>query len=303
MNEKKVKTTKKTKWLSVAVLAMVILGLSAVVFQKSSFFKFQTNAEIDMLESKIDHLEKLIKSYQREKSVISEQDVLRLNEKVDLMVQTNQEILETKASLASVMGVVERVDTLEKEVKRLGAVSSQGALVLTAAGLVEDVAKKGESFVYEASVLKILSENTPMEESAQIIDRIAKKGMLSKNQLIKKFTELYKKDSVEVKAVETEGKAETTQNWMDKIREKLKSMVIVETIKTEDEEKAGDEVLRLVQNGDFETAILKMNAEPKYQTEQFEVWIENVRVKKVFDQEIAKIKALTLGVMKTENIK
>ena len=68
-------------------------------------------------------------------------------------------------------------------------------------------------------------------------------------------------------------------------------------------EPAVDDIYRLVRNGDFETAILKMSTNKNYQKEAFEIWIEDTRAEKTFNKQMAKIKALTLGEMKAESIR
>ena len=321
VKKEKEQKAKKTIWPFVnTVLIFVVAGLCYITFQKNAVIQtLGVSADllkISELESKIEQLENLVKTYQRENSGVDLQDVVALNEKIDNIGKVNTDLLESKASLVSVMGVVERVDNLELEIKKLGSVTSQGALILTSAGLVEEAAKKREPFMYEASVLEELSKNTPMEKSAHIIAGIAVKGLPLREDLIEKFIKIYElsfmnnnvPEKVEMPILKTENQEQ--KNWLTNLKDKLSTLIVIEKIKepgeietTQEQVEEIDEVYRLVRNGEFETAILKMNATPKYQTESFGVWIEEVRSEKVFDREMAKIKALTLGTMKTESLK
>jgi len=319
MSEKIKKENTKNIWpLLNTVLIMMLGGLCLVSLQRNHVMKTKYAAgrfeEIRTLENKVMQLENMIKTHQNVNTGVDLKDMTALNEKIDNVGKINLELLESKASLASVAGVVERVDHLEQEIGKLGKVSSQGALVLTAAGLVENAAKKREPFVYEASILEQLSHDTPMEKSAQIILEIATKGLPVREDLIEKFIRLYEQNFMttknndkpkEVKILPSEQK-----KWSENIKEKLGTLVVIEKIQepseiniSEEKTDGVDDVYRLVRSGEFEAAILKMNANPAYQTEKFGIWIEEVRSEKVFDREMEKIKALTLGVMKTENLR
>ncbi|MBR2299788.1 MAG: hypothetical protein IJ870_04355 [Alphaproteobacteria bacterium] len=313
MNEKVKKDTKTAIWPMInTALILAVFGAGYVAINENSAFK-ANQFQIKALENKIAQLENVVRSYQSKSSTVDAKDVAALNEKIDHIAKVNLELLDAKAGLAAVSGVTERVDRLELEIGKLGQVSSESALILTAAGLVEEAAKKHEPFIYEASVLEGLSHDTPMEKSAHIIAGIAVKGLPSNQDLIEKFIKIYelsflsqRENKVQDSAILASDVHKAPQTWTEKLAEKLKTLVVIEKIKEPTEKtvrKDVDEVYRLVRNGDFETAIVKMNTDPKYQTENFEIWIEDVRAEKVFDKEMAKIKSMTLGAMKLENLK
>lgn len=319
MTEKAKKEDKQKKGnlvltVSAVALVAVLLGGAAykVVSMKTSD-SLSSTQKIAQMESQINRLESMLELYATEKGRVDARDVVALNEKVDAMEKVNTEVLDSKASLNALLGVIERVDALELQLKKLGSVSSRGALVLTAAGLVEGAAKKREPFMYEASVLEELSKGTPMEKSAQIISDISVKGLPSREDLIEKFLRLYELSFMSQEPqVQNEKVLETPQapkSWTENLKEKLSTLIVIEKngeageLDLTVEKDPTDEVYRLVRNGEFETAILKMNVDQKYQTEQFSIWIEEVRSEKVFDREMEKIKALTLGNMKTETLR
>ncbi len=310
MSEKQQKKSSKfgAKALGLVVLLLVAaLGYALFLNKTSPKLKpNDTSAQIQKLESKVKSLENIIQNLSANGGT-DLKEVAVLNEKIEKTNKANAEILDSKASVSALMGVIERVDRLETNVKNLGQVTSQSALILTAAALTNEAAKTGKPFVYEASVLEELSKGSSVENSAKIIGSFAQKGLPLREDLIEKFIKLYetsffKTNEPEEKTEEMPSKE--TADWKDKAISKLKTLVVIE--KTNDKEKnilLIDEAYRLVREGDFELAMLKMENNPKYQTEGFEIWKEEVRSEKVFNQEMNKIKALTLSAMKTESLK
>jgi len=317
MNNQIKKLLKNLSYMLIAVI--VLIGFVCVgIYMRTQFLKNSENnvspADIAQLQNKITHLENLVQKQIQKPSPINSKDISALNEKLLTMEKANLEILESKASLSSVMGIVERIDSLESQIKILNAGTSQSALILTAAALVENAAKKRTPFMYEASVLEELSRGTPMEKSAQIIAGLSIKGLPTKEELIERFIRLY-----EVNFIESRPKIENPrpvhivpvglQDWKQKLIHKLKSLLIIEKISDDEQliayennDTSTDDVYRLVRNGDFETALLKMSTEPKYQTEAFQIWAEDVVSEKIFDKQMSKIKALTLSAIKMESL-
>lgn len=266
--------------------------------------------DIAKLENKIAHLEHALRTHLQNDVSISPADIAELNEKFNNLNKINSEILDSKANLSVVIGIIERLDLLEADIKKLSAGTSNSALVLTAAAMVETAAKKKQPFMYEASVLEELSRGTPMEKSAQIIAGISIKGIPSREELIDRFIKLYEINFIEKEQAEpTVTVIEQTKDWKQNIKDKFDSILVVEKIgeggelEIAKQESPVDDVYRLVRDGDFETAVLKMTANKSYQTEAFEIWIEDTRAEKIFNKQMAKIKALTLGEMKAENMK
>ena len=269
-----------------------------------------TAPEIAKLENKIAHLEHDLRTHLQNDAPITVADISALNEKFNNLNKINSEILDSKASLSAVMGLVERIDSIEAEVKKLNAGTSNSALVLTAAALVESAARKRQPFMYEASVLEELSRGTPMEKSAQIIAGLSIKGIPSREELIDRFLKLYEVTFIEREQPMPEPVSPAQEkDWKQNIKDKFESLLVVEKIGEGGElemarsEPPVDDIYRLVRDGEFEAAVLKMNANKNYQTEAFEIWIEDTRAEKTFNKQMAKIKALTLGEMKAEALR
>lgn len=307
------KQQKKSSKFGLKALGLIVLLLAAALGYAlflnktpTKFLQNDTSFQISQLENKINNLENIIQNLSQNGDGASIKELAALNEKIENVSKTNVEMLDSKAPVSMLMGVVERVDRLESDVKNLGQVTSQSALILTAAALTNEAAETGRPFVYEASVLEELSKGTSVEKSAQIIGSFAAKGLPLREDLIEKFIKLYETSFLKEIEPQDENLTDTasSKDWKDKAINKLKTLVIIE--KTDSKEQQAlpiDEVYRLVREGDFETAMLKMDSDPKYQTEGFEIWKEEVRSEKIFEQEMSKIKALTLGAMKTESMK
>ena len=310
MDKKQEGKSGKVSYIAITAALLCVLGVGYTLYQRPQLLQgkeISESAEIATLKNKILQLEGQIQNLQSHTSEVRLQDVVALNEKVDQNQKLNLEMLSSKADVMALMGSIERLDRVEGRLSEVSKATSQGALILTAAILTEDVARSGEPFVYEASVLQELSSGTKMEASADIIASYALKGLPSKNDLIKRFNNLYETSFAKKEVSEPKDVSATPLDWKDKIINKLRSLIVIEIIEKDDQKiekkSAEDKVYQLVQAGEFEAAALKMNTDTKYQTEAFQIWIEDVRAEKVFNAQINKIKALTLGLMKAENLK
>lgn len=307
-------TLKKIKLLKNVIYALAIImfiALTALLLLRLKVEPVRQTADnieasqITKLQNRISRIEQALQTHIQKASPINAQDIALLNDRFNTLEKTNLEILDSKANIAALMGLIERIDFLESQIKTLNAGTSASALVLTAAALVENAAKKRMPFMYEASVLSELSRGTPMEKSAQIIAGISVKGLPAKEDLIHRFITLYETTLPQATPTESKKIVTASQDWKQKLYNKLKSLIVIEKISSDDafdfnEIPLTDDVYRSVLDGDFETAILKMSVNPKYQTEAFQIWVEDAQSEKMFDKQMAKIKALTLSAMKLE---
>ena len=328
----KQKVPVKNKFLGKTTAAVVVVFVALggwyvyqnpQIFVKSQELSLQKQ-EIDALKEQIVRLNNQVQALQTEKS----QDISRqewekinntfvkrtafLNERINKSLQINKEILDAKASNAAVLGLVTRVDGLEAKVQTLGKISSQGALILTAAMLVKDASASGKPFVYEAEVLRQLAAGTSMEKSAETIALSAADGVATPQMLIDEFNLLYATQNIEKTHDETSVTASGTNNnassWKEKLNDKLSKLIVVE-YNGENEntnivkENAADKIHQLVNNGDFAQAVLLMQADAKYQTPAFKTWQQKYAKADDFAQALNNIQALTLAFMKVENLK
>lgn len=270
-----------------------------------------SDPQVTQLQNKISALENKLALLEAESAgKISGRELTALNERIDAHTRLNREVLDSKASNNSILGLVNRLDMLEIKVNNLGRISNNGALILTAAMLVKDGAQNKRNFEYEAEVLRQLADGTNMQRAAEQIALYAKTGIEDENQLIAEFNQLYAQTAAN-EALKKEQVAqvpeETTADWKNKITEKLSTLVTIKYGQQQPEETAQsvvvhDEVYTLVNDGFLEKAVSSMVQDPKYQTDQYKKWQEKVSRKMSFDKILHRIQALTLAVMKSENL-
>ncbi len=310
MSEKNKNQNIKTGYVALGVFLLCAAGGFYALSRKGEFFevkKYEKNPEIAFLEEKIATLENKLENL--EQGNISLKDLAALNQKIDRLQKVNEELLNAKASANALFGIVERLDRVESDIADLSKTTSQGALILTAAALTENAAKTGHPFIYEASVLQNLSEGTRFEQSADQIASYAIKGLMNKDQLIERFNTLYQSAfaAPQPQMQNNDVQKSEPESITDRIISKLRALVVIKKRQKSAEEIVAenmkDDIFALVQKGEFESAIVKMNAEPKYQTEAFEIWIEETRAEKNFIEQLNKIRALTLSMMKSTELK
>lgn len=305
--------TKSYKSIIAFMIVLLLVGTAVVFVQKNpkilDFFKHQnTESDKDIsLQSQINELNLRIAELEKApKAEVKTSDIAMLNDKINVVSEFNQKILDSKADTSHVLGLMGRVDLLENKVKNLGKVSSQGALILTASMLIKDVAYKGP-FEYEAEVLKYLALDTSMEQPAEEIYQYAKTGVKCKKNLIQEFNLIYanKLQSSEKTETQEPAKSEPT-NWKEKINSKLSELIIIERTDKKQldsqQTQKEDEVYKLVNDGFLELAIEKMNNNEFYQTTEFENWKNDVVKRSAFERSLRQIEALTLAFMKAESL-
>lgn len=267
----------------------------------------QLESQINALQTEVNELKRLNTEAKND----SLQLAAMLNGKIDNVNKINSEILDSRVSTSAMLGVVARIDALEAKVRSFGQVSTRGALTLTAAMLVKDSAATGKPFVYEAEVLRNLALGTNMEAPADVIASLSYEGLPLPEKLTERFNELYikeqtKKTEAELAKAEEEPAAKTQQkepDWKEKINSKLSKLISIEYHeKPVAELMAKDEVYRLVNEGKFSEASVLMSAKPEYHTEEFAKWQKQITATEEFNQALKQIEALTMAVMKAENL-
>lgn len=243
---------------------------------------------------------------------ISGREIAVLNERIDSQTRLNQEVLDSKAGTNTVLNMLSRLDSLETRVNNLGQITSDTALILTAAMMVKEAAAGGQPFEYEAEVLRQLSAGTSVEPQAELIGRYSADGLPCPKKLIADFNGLYEAaHATETTALESET-AEMPEDkakgdWKDKINQKLSQLITVKYHNADGQvvEKSipEDEVYALVNSGEFDAAVIKMSNNPMYQTEEFQKWQNLVAAKSEFQKALRRIQAVTLAAMKIGHLK
>ena len=225
-----------------------------------------------------------------------------LENKVERTAKLNTTALEDKASVQTVTEMESKIESLKEQVSELSKYSSTGALILTASLMVKETAQKGEPFVYEAEVLRLLAEGTNMAQTADTIFAYAEKGVPSVLELQNSFKELYAQENTPQE--QTPATAENT-SWKDKLNAKLNTLVSIEYNNKQAPERPEmpDEVYPLVEKAHFSEALQKIALNPKYQTEKFQAWEKSVSERLALMNALQNIEAQTLALMKKESLK
>lgn len=257
-----------------------------------------------------------------------------MDEKIEKVSRLNRDILDSKAGNSAVLNLVSRVDGLEAQVREMGKISSRGALVLTAAMLVKESAGSGQPFEYEAEVLRQLAAGTNMAAPAETIARFAAEGITGPKGLIAEFNRLYdekQRQTANAVPLPVDGKTaaplapdnnaaqekspenlspvaenDGLDGWKEKISSKLSQLIIIERhddVAADEPALVHDRIYVLVNQGKLQEASALMKNDPAYQTQDFIGWQAKVAAGNEFDRALRKIQALTLAVMKAENLK
>lgn len=314
-NSSKTQGLQWRRWLFYLTFTVILAGGGWFLWQNPAFLQklrsVDNTDDLMQMQNQIKELQQeTARLRQKSEIAVSMQDIALLNEKIDNLSRINTEILDSKASNAAILGLISRVDNLETKVSNLGKVSSQGALILTAAMLVKDSAAGGEPFEYEAEVLRQLAMGTNMQPASETIAAYAAKGILSKQKLTAEFNRLYAENQIaqefeaKQQAAEQTGAVEA-KTWKDKINSKLSELIIIEKHeeKAAENPQAQDEVYRLVNAGEFNLALVKMADDEKYQSQAFKQWQNEVKGKEGFTRALQQIQALAMGVMRAESLK
>lgn len=256
----------------------------------------------------INNLQQQVNNLQNEmndlKNRPQNQDFNQFNEKFAALEKTNLNIIDSKADVATVLGLLTRVDKTEQKIDTMAKVTDEGALILTAAMLVKDSAEQGGSFEYEAEVLQQIAENnTNVKESIAVIVKNSAQGIKSRPLLMSEFKAIYKK-------ILQEQKEAFDKNWKDRINSKINEIIKVKNTKKDVPEFEADKSLqaikRLVEAGNLANAI-ELIQRPENSTllanESLKNWVSEAKARIEFDKALSKISAGSLAIMKVNFIK
>ncbi len=231
-------------------------------------------------------------------------DFSYVDEKISNIEKLNQNIIDSKADVATILGVITRMDKAEERLDALNKISDDSALILTAAMLVKDSAERGGSFEYEADVLQELSKETPkFKDSVALISEYASSGIVPENKLVQNFNSIYK-------SLLKEQKATFEKTWKDRLNSKLNELVQIKRVH-EDAPKfkadAGLEaVKKAVDSGNLTLAInelKKADNQEFLKNEQLKNWLKNAEKNQKFYAAINRISAASLAIMKVKFLK
>lgn len=256
-------------------------------------------AQIDDLRGQVQALQAKVNAPVNENA-----DFSAMNEKLNNLEKNNLNIIDSKADVATVLGLVTRMDNAEQKLANMVKITDEGALILTATMLVKDSAERGGSFEYEMEVLQQLAaKNVNVKESIAVMSRYAPEGILPIASLNKEYVIVYKEMLKEQKVV-------FEKTWKDRINSKLGEIVKIKRVNENAPKFEANQALEKVKAdmkmGNVANAVAELerpaNAE-LLQKESLKMWLAKAKARVEFEQAVAKISASSLAMLKVNFIK
>lgn len=233
-------------------------------------------------------------------------DLSRFEEKFDAIEKQNLNVINSKADVATVLGIITRLDKIEERLDTLAKISDDGALVLTAVMMIKESADAGTNFVYEAEILQQLAQNEQaIAPDVEAIAAYAKSGVKSQNNLAVRFNRIYRTLAKVQQQQDLESKG-----WKERLNMKLNEIVKVKRVNdigvsqadiNADLKKANE----LVKQGELAQALqILQTIDPVLrQDTALTEWMDDAQARVRFNQSIADISAHSLALMKVNSIK
>ncbi len=303
----------------VVVVAIGVLGYKAhtspqFVAQLKETLAFNKKVHEDVYQPQIDQLQQQVVNLQNELAIVRAKaespDFSTMEKRIDDIEQISVNTIKSKADVATVLGLIGRMDKTEGRLDDLGKVTDDSALVLTAAMLVKDAGERGGEFVYEAEVLSELATgNYKISKEVARLNEIAKVGVPTVAELQKEFADIYTARYPEEEIVEEI----VADNWKDRIYHQLHKVVrIKKTNEGEEqveekvfseEDRAWSVIRDFVLEGEIAKAVAiakKPLNEELLKDKAFTEWLKQAEIYKDFNECVARISANTLAVMKVK---
>lgn len=261
--------------------------------------------QVRQLQNQLVVLQNQLNEYSsREVKNAAGDDIIALQERMRTLEKTNLNVIDSKADVAVVLGLLTRLDKAEGKLDTLAKVTDNSALVLTAAMLVKDSAERGGSFNYEMEVLNQLgADNLKLKQPLAEMSKYAAKGIVTQERLDKEFSSIYKQ-------IIKQEKEAFEQTWTDRINSKLSEIVQIKKVN----EKAPkfeanqnlEKIRQLVNEHNISAAIAELEKPSNadlLKDEKLKSWLEEARSREDFYDALTQITAGSLAIMKVNFLK
>ncbi len=308
------KQEKKNRHLTAKLIAVVVVAAAGYGVWKNpqvlaQIRKMWSSWHTDEYQQQISSLENKIKDLESRLNYVAEmqnnnQDYSEMQEKVAAIEKTNLNVIDSKADVKTVLGLIMRTDKLEEKVDTMAKVTDEGALILTATMLVKDAAERGGQFEYEAEVLQQIAQSDIKfkEPIAQIV-KLAPEGIIAPADLQKEFGKIY---AQMLKA----QKAEFEKSWKDRLNSKLSEIVQIKRVKEDAPQFTADsgleKIKQLTSDENFKAVLRELNRKSNaelMQNENLQKWQQQVQNYLDFNQAVTKISASSMALMKVNFIR
>lgn len=236
---------------------------------------------------------------------IDDESMTELKSKIAAIEKQNLNVIDSKADVAIVLGLVTRLDKAEDGINKLAKVSDDGALILSAAMLVKEAAAKNQPYAYEAEVLEQLAQgDEKIKEPVAIMVKYAVVGIKSPVYLSEQFNQIYDR-------LLEKQKEDFAKTWKDRLNNRLNQIIKVKRVNKEEtpefkQDKTLEEVKNLVDAEDFAKAVAVLN-DPQNQNlvtdNALLQWRSETGARVEFENALSKISTHSLALMKVNYIK
>lgn len=231
------------------------------------------------------------------------QSIDNLSAEISEIQDKNKHFLNIKADSSVVLSLVEKVNAIENKLQKFSQTSNEGALLLTSAMMIKEEISQGNSFVFEAQMLKTLSYNEPdISIDVEYIYKNSEKRFPSDKIIVDDFSKLYSKlVSKHTPPVETD--------WKKRIKQKVDEYVKVNQQLDNVEENTVlnelDAIKQLVDNYEFSKVFEIVHASTNNLKDEDGIseWMELIQTKQTVLKALQKIASQSLVIMKVQNLK
>ena len=275
---------------------------------KSFFEKSDTESEtvqidqVALLRQEVSDLRTqiaLMQSLQAQK-----QDTAALEQRFDTLEKFNQNVIDSKADVAIVLGLLTRLDAAEQQLDVLSRITDQGAVVLTAAMLVKDSAERGGSFVYEAEILnQLAADNVKVKPAVEVVVNAAVNGIYNDAYLMKSFDEVYQ-------TLVNQTRQESEKTWKDRLNNKISEFIKVQKNGDNSPQNPNltelEQIKILLNSGNIKKSVLMLQHLPNANLQKeplLTAWLEKAQAKIAFDEALSQITTYYLAALKVNFIK
>ncbi len=267
-----------------------------------------SSSKEDVYQQQIDEMQNKMAIMQRQIQELSLQnnstDLSEFEDKFSAMEKMNLNVIDSKADVATVLGIITRMDKAEQKIEKLANVSDESALTLTALMLVKDSAERGGNFEYEAEVLsEVVKGNPKLQEKALKIESFAKEGILSERELVKSFDKIYA-------SMLKQQKQEFEKTWKERINSKLQEFVQIKKVNEKNPKFEADKQLQKIKNlvdeGNLTLAAKELEnpQNAKFlENQELKNWLEKAKNRDEFYDIISSMSASSLAIMKVRFLK
>lgn len=238
------------------------------------------------------------------KYVIPESVSNAINKLADKVARTetlSEQYMNIKADSSAVISLGERVDRVEKTLRRLSLLSNDSALILTAAQMIKQNAAVGQSVTMEAEILKQLAAGQPdIENDINYIYNNSSRHYPSDKNLMAEFDRISRNLTTELKNQGT---------WKERLLRKINEYIHIsgpDAQQVRNETEVLQQVKNHVDEDQFEIA-LEILAKPENEklkdNPALLQWYNLTDSKLKFSKALSHISAYALALMKKENIR